>query len=335
MTTPKPVVLWSHASLVESADEAASVAPATARYVPGELLPDPRHELHLEVEGVQFGPGEEVRYPPLKERLQRLTACARKGPSRQAERCLAHLAVLDRPAAVEIARGWSQAELPEGAQPLVTALLEFPAAAALEAYLDGLGLTDQLHLDLAEHEERPVTVQEVLLQRGRAHIFSLERRQDSVRHDVLLRELASLAPGVLDGLLFEQIAPDELEDELEDEDLEDEDLEEPEDEELEAVQHLVARGGGKRYMAPAQGEFALDDDFIDVGALLDFLNALARARGSDVRWVPFDTDGESCVAVAGPATALESLHARGLIPSTSPERIRALEASLGKKPLTE
>jgi hypothetical protein len=324
MTTPKPVVLWSYASLVESADKADTFAPATARYVPGELLPDPRHELYLEVEGVQFGPGEEVRYPPLKERVQRLITCAKEGPSQQAERCLAHLAALDRPAAVEIARAWSQAELPEGAQPIVTALLEFPAADALETYLDGLGLTDQLHLDLAEHEERPVTVQEVLLQRGRAHIFSLDRSQG---HDVLLRELASLAPGVLDGLLFEEIAPDELEDE----DLE----EEPEDEDLEAAQRLVARGGGKRYEAPARGEFALDDDFIDVGAVLDFLNAFARARGSDVRWVLFDTDGESCIAVAGMATALESLQARGLIPSTSPERIRALEASFGQKSGTE
>jgi hypothetical protein len=334
MTTPKPVVLWTYAPLEETPDEDSALLAAAARYSPRELLPDPRHELFLEVEGVQFGPGEEVRYPPMQERLQRLTTCAQEGPSQQAERCLAHLAALDRSAAVEIARKWSQAELPEWAQPIVAALLKFPVADGLEAYLDGLGLTDQLHLDLAEHEERPITLQELLLQRGRAHVFSLHRREDSVRHDELLRELASLAPGVLDGLLFEQIPPAEAQ--LEDEDLEKEPAEDLETEEGEEedfrdyapAERLVASGGGRRYEASAKGEFALDedDDFIDAVAVLDFLNALARARGRDVRWVLFDTGGDACVVAAGPASALESLQAQGLIPASSPERIQAFEA---------
>lgn len=350
MTTPKPVVLWDYAPLEESADEDSAAASTAARYAPGEMLPDPRHELFLEVEGFQFGPGDEVRPPPfpLAERVRRLAAAAKEGPSRPAERSLAHLAVFDRAAAVGIAREWSQAELPEGALPLVDALLKFPAHSSLEAYLDGLGLTDQLHLDLAENDERPITLQELLLHRGRAHVFSLQARHESVRHDELLRELASLAPGVLDGLLFEQIPPAEAK--LEDEDLElepeDEDLElEPEEKDLEEdagseedlreyapAERLVARGAGRRYEAAARGEFAVDDDndFIDAGAVLDFLNALARARGSNVRWILFDTDGEASVVVAGPAPALESLQTRGLIPSSSPERLRALEARFGK-----
>jgi hypothetical protein len=64
-------------------------------------------------------------------------------------------------------------------------------------------------------------------------------------------------------------------------------------------------------------------------------NARARARGSDVRWVPFDASGETCVVVAGPAPALESLHTQGLIPLSSPEQLRALEAFLDGEPPAE
>ncbi|MFY0584310.1 hypothetical protein ACN28S_67375 [Cystobacter fuscus] len=227
-------------------------------------------------------------------------------------------------------------ELPEGAQPIVAALLNFPAADALEAFLESLGLTDQLHLDLAEHEERPVTLQEVLLHRGRAHLFSLKRRQESVRHDELMRELASLASGALDGLHLEQVPP--AEEQLEDEDLEEGLEREQEDEDdfrkYAAAEQLVACGGGKRYEAPATGELSVDedDDYIDAYALLDFLNALAQARGRGERWVLFDTDGETCVVVAGSASALEYLQARGLIPETSPERLATLEARFGRVP---
>ncbi|HYO59222.1 YHYH protein [Archangium sp.] len=64
----------------------------------------------------------------MPERIRLLTACAKEGPSQMAERCLAHLAALDRPAAVEIAHAWSKMELPEGAQPIVAALPNFPGA---------------------------------------------------------------------------------------------------------------------------------------------------------------------------------------------------------------
>jgi hypothetical protein len=74
-----------------------------------------------------------------------------------------------------------------------------------------------------------------------------------------------------------------------------------------------------------------DDDYIDAYALLDFLNALAQARGRSERWVIFDTDGEACVVVAGPGPALEALQARGLIPETSPERLASLAARFGQE----
>ncbi|MCY1083792.1 hypothetical protein [Archangium lansingense] len=272
----------------------------------------------------------------MPERIRLLTACAKEGPSQMAERCLAHLAALDRPTAVEIARAWSTMELPDGAQSIVAALLNFPAAGALETFLDSLGLTDQLHLDLAEHEERPATLQEVLLHRGRAHLFSLKRRQHSVRHDVLMRELASLASGALDGLHLEQMPP--AEEQLDDEDVEGGLVGEQEDEddfrEYAAAEQLVARSGSKRYEAPAKDDVSVDedDDYIDAYALLDFLNALAQDRGRGERWVLFDTDGEACVVVAGPAAALEALQARGLIPETSPKRLASLAARFGREP---
>jgi hypothetical protein len=134
---------------------------------------------------------------------------------------------------------------------------------------------------------------------------------------------------------LEQVPP--AEEQFEDEDLEEghEGRQEGEDDFREyAAEQLVARGVGRCYEAPAKGEVSVDedDDDIDAYALLDFLNALAQARGSDVRWVLFDTDGEACVVVAGPAAALEALHARGLIPETAPERLASLSVRFGHQP---
>lgn len=334
------MTLWHYSKLEESADEASSQTPEEPiRYTPEELLPDPRHELYLEVEGFEFGPGDKVSPPPfpLSERIRRLAEAAEEGPSYPAERSLAHLAVFDRAAAVRIAQQWNKLQLPEPVLPLIHALLQFPEPGSLEAYLDELGLTDQFHLELRETDERPVTLQELLFHRGRAHLFSILRRRQAVPQEELLCELAALAPGVFDGFLFEQTPPPEEVPGSEDAELEAQLLEEDEEEdtsrEYTLAERFIARGGGKRYEASAKSEFVFDDSFMDAGTLLDFLNALARARGSDVRWVVFDSDRQDCVVVAGPAPAFDALQARGLIPETSPERLAALlKASLGEPP---
>jgi hypothetical protein len=172
-----------------------------------------------------------------------------------------------------------------------------------------LGLTDQLHLELSDTDERPITLMELLLHRGRAHLFSLDPRDEPRGPTALLRQLASLAPGVLDGLHFEVVLPSE-----------------EEKTRGAAGGRLIARGGGKRYEAPGWTEDIFHLDILDMAAALDFLNALARGRGSEVRWMVFDTDESACVVVAGPAPVLESLQAQGLIPSSYPDRLRALGA---------
>ena len=130
--------------------------------------------------------------------------------------------------------------------------------------------------------------------RGRALAFDVETGMFPNEHDSLLRDLAALAPGALTGLLFEEVPPT---------------LEE--EEAGTGSYRLIAWGGGKRYETPAQ---ALGD-WYDMEAVLTFLNALARARGSEVRWLPLATGDQIALIVAGPSQTLTHLLDSGLLGS--------------------
>ncbi|MFY0569395.1 hypothetical protein ACN28E_36980 [Archangium lansingense] len=266
-----------------------------------EAAADPREQFREEtISPANFAQREDV---PRAERIEHLTRCA----SQRAESewhtasCLGTLAALSREKAVEVAKAWSRGQVPAEMQDAVHVLMRFPASGALEAHLDGLGLTALPRK--AAHQEFALTAEEVLLARGRAHVFDVETGMFPNAHDSLLRELAALAPEALPGFLFEEVPPT---------------LEE--DEAGTGSYRLIAWGGGKRYETKAQ---ALGD-WYDLDAVLTFLNAVARARGSDVRWLSLITGDQIAHVVAGPSQTLTHLLDSGLMQSGDSDEARSV-----------
>ncbi|HEX5748482.1 MAG TPA: hypothetical protein VFZ09_19745 [Archangium sp.] len=265
-----------------------------------EAPADPREQLRQEtLSPDEFARREEV---PRAERIELLAGCA-SAPSEKdwrVARCLEALATLSREKAVEVAKTRDRGAVPEGMRDTVRALTRFPASGALGAYLDGLGLTAVPGKAVAE--ESASTAEEMLLWRGRALVFDTETGMFPNAHDSLLRELSALAPGALTGVLFEEVPPT---------------LEE--EEAGKGSYRLIAWGGGKRYETRAQSY----GDWYDVEAVLTFLNALARARGSEVRWLALATTDQVAHVVAGPSQALSSLLKAGLVRSGGADEARS------------
>lgn len=260
----------------KSAEALKGVTPDAGSSV-GELVGEPLREL-----------------VPRSDLVRRLTTCARELPTHEWDSvsCLEHLLELDRPTAVEVAREWTQVELPPDAHGIAWALARFPSAGALEAYLDMLGLTDMTSPELGTTDGSPVSAEEALLNRGRASLFDKETGRFPNRHDELLRDLAALAPGVLDDIHFEEHPPSAEDDESGD-----------------GIYRLVAVGGGMQYEVRAEDY----GDWYDVASVLGFLNSLARARGNETRWMLLATGDQMAVVVAGPRRALAALVIQKLV----------------------
>ncbi|PTL75394.1 hypothetical protein DAT35_54745 [Vitiosangium sp. GDMCC 1.1324] len=295
--------LWLYARMQESVDteghhaDADKAEPKPTQ--PAEVLEaaDVHREAPVDARGVAakvVGKPHQAKPVARADLIRRLETCTRELPKDEWETvsCLNELAALDRPRAVEIAREWSRAALPPDAQSAASALVRFPTAGALEAHLDSLGLTDRALYSLGDVKVGPVSAEEVLLYRGRAMAFDVETGVFPNRHDELLHELAALSPGVLDGFRFEEYPPLEAEDEAGG-----------------GSYQLVALGGGVRYEVTA----ANYGDWYDLASVLGFLNSLARARGSDARWVALKEEGQVATVVTGPSAALSSLVADGLL----------------------
>lgn len=265
-----------------------------------EAPADPREQFRQET----LSPGEFARREdvPRAERLELLTGCAsaRDGKDWRTAGCLEALVALSRERAVEVAKAWSREPMPVRMRDTVHALTRFPASGALEAHLDGLGLTALP--GRAVPEESALTVEEVLLARGRALAFDVETDMFPNAHDSLLRDLAALAPGALTGFTFEEVPPT---------------LEE--EEAGTGSYQLIAWGEGKCYETKAQ---ALGD-WYDLEAVLTFLNSLARARGSEVRWLSLATSDQVAHVVAGPSQALTRLVDSGLLQSGDSDEARS------------
>jgi hypothetical protein len=118
---------------------------------------------------------------------------------------------------------------------------------------------------------------------GRATSFDVETGTFPNEHDVLLRDLAALAGPALRDAVFEQVPPPE-----------------PDGEEGNRPYVLRAYAGGSRYEVQAR---ALDD-WYDVEAVVGLLNAVARDRASDVRFLILEPEGQVARVAVGPATAL-------------------------------
>lgn len=141
------------------------------------------------------------------------------------------------------------------------------------------------------------TAAELLVAAGRGHAFDTETGTYPNEHDSLLRALAALQPDAIPGAVFEEVAP-ALDDE-------------------EQPYLLRAYVGGERFDAEARN---LGDGW-DVEAAVGLLNAVARARGADVRWVSLATEDQVATVVAGPTPALRAAIGEGLLEAAPPDAV--------------
>ncbi len=134
------------------------------------------------------------------------------------------------------------------------------------------------------------TAGDLLVSAGRAHCFDTETGQFPNEHDSLLRSLAALAGDGLKGAMFEEIP-----------------LGGPDDDE--SPYRLLAYLGGERFEVRARNL----GDWYDVEATIGLLNAVARARGVDVRWLVLESGDQTATVVAGPEGALRIAVAEKLL----------------------
>lgn len=220
--------------------------------------------------------------------------CAREG-GWEGQACLLELARLDRARAVEVARALGDSD--EALRSTVEALTRFPEAGGLEARLRELGLV----ADCATNGD-VLDAPEVLVACQRGTHFDPETGTYPVGHDALLAELALLAPGALDDVVWEEIPPGAAHAGLiADYAVEDGEL--VENEASEGPYALRAYSRGERFEIPAQQL----DDWYDLEAVIALLNAVARSRESDVRWLVVEpTGGNDATVVAGPEGGLRA-----------------------------
>lgn len=132
----------------------------------------------------------------------------------------------------------------------------------------------------------------VLMAAGYAHWFDVETGQFPNAHDSLLRELAALVRPSLDGVVFEEIAPQDDE----------------------GPYQLVAYADGKIYRTRAENQ----GDWYDVGAVLRLLDALLQARKTPDRFLPLDTGDQTLIVVGGPRAAIDAALAQKLLKPGDP-----------------
>jgi hypothetical protein len=242
---------------------------------------------------------------PAEERMAKLEACAQAQAQHTGlrEGCLQALSGLSAERAAALAQALAAGEDAREMRPMLQALAAAAKPGGLAARLDALGLTavPGRAMALGEGDAQPFTAGEHLLARGRAVAFDAETGVFPNAHDHLLRELAALAPGALDGFVFQEVPPAE-----------------GDEAQGGGGYRLLAWGGGKRYEAAA----ANLGDWYDLEATLGFLNAIARERGSDVRWMALATGDQMAHVAAGPAAALSALVAEGLLDAGEADEAR-------------
>lgn len=284
---------WSFSRIPDARLQSAYVA-ACPR------LPHARCDEHV-------APTADAAPPPLPElaelegaardaELARLRACA-EGVEPEARECLLDLAAADRPAAVAVARAWVTTDSEGPENELARALAHFETDAALRSYLAELQL---LPADAPVEGPGPTPL-EVLLAGGRVSWFDTETGEFPNHHDALLVELALLSPGVLEGVTFEERLAGSPGGVAVGEDLIADSVDGEWGEEPEGSYLLRAYDGSTAYELDAENL----GDWYDVDAVVGLLNALAVARGSDVRWLILETGDQTAYVVAGPRAGLE------------------------------
>ena len=156
-------------------------------------------------------------------------------------------------------------------------------------------------------------VEAVLQSAGYAHWFDVETGQFPNSHDSLLRELAALVRPSLDGVAFEETAP----------------------EDDEGPYQLLAYADGMIYRTRAQNL----GDWYDVDAVLRLLDALLQARKSQDRYLALDTGDQTLIVVGGPRAAIDAALKQKLLtpgdPAEAEHAGKAFEAEVLDKLRTQ
>ncbi len=216
----------------------------------------------------------------------------------EVDTCLAALAAVDWAAARRQAKKLARSPVlrdPDGGwnayeplSELLAALQRFESQAALDSYLDELGLLADVPPERPELAGAflPGTVRARLASRGRGYLYDGEEVGQAIAHPV--RRLAALAPA-LDGWVFESTRTDRRADDL-------------------WLQELRAyRDGQVRTLS-----FLGRRDSADFAVVAGFPNALLAEAGAEDRVLDLSVD-ELGLAVVGPEASFRRLVAEGLL----------------------
>jgi hypothetical protein len=213
--------------------------------------------------------------------LAALTNCTETGRDYRPMWCFMQIADIDRARAVALAKQFTTSS-DERLAKAARSLLKYPDLAVAERALVELGFKLDKARDADANDSRaPLTLQDLLVARGRSEWFDGETGMFPNEHDGLLTELAALARPVLDSVVFEEIPPEEDAGKYTLRAYLDEDR-----------YSLVARNLG---------------DWYDVEAVVGLVNALLVAKQSTTRLVTVPTGDQTVIVVAGPAHAIKSL----------------------------
>ncbi len=220
--------------------------------------------------------------------LAELARCAETGRDYRRRRCFDELLAVDRPAGLALAKQLStndDARLAAAARSLV----KYPDVASAEKALRDLGFAldkPAAPRDEGDEERAPVSIQDVLVARGRSHWFDAETGMFPNEHDALLADLAALAKPTLDAVVFEEVPPSDSDADMD-----------------RGTYKLHAYVDGMRYSLDAENH----GDWYDVEAVVGLVNALLVAKKSDTRLAILPTGDQTVIVVAGPARAIKSL----------------------------
>ena len=151
-----------------------------------------------------------------------------------------------------------------------------------------------------DHPGDATTAGDLLVEAGHGYWFDVETGMFPNEHDGLLRALADTVRPALDGVVFEEIAPD-----IDDED---------------GGYVLRAYVDGQRLETAAENL----GDWYDVDAVLRLLDAALLERRSDQRFVLLETMDQTATVVGGKAEVLRAALDAGLITSGDPKAAEAL-----------
>ena len=136
----------------------------------------------------------------------------------------------------------------------------------------------------------------VLMLAGHAWWFDVETGMFPNYHDSLMRSLATLVSPALDDAVFEEAAPTIEEDEKA------------------APYQLTVYTAGKRLRAEARNL----DDWYDVEAVMNLMNAAMMENGSDVRFIPLPTGDQTLIILGAPQPAIDRAIQAKLIETGDP-----------------